>query len=118
MAKFWAWLKKIPAWTWVITIAVGLLVTAVLGWRRAEARLAAALEKARSAEAALEIESEAAEEHAEVAAELDDDVARIDAETEARLEEIETRAEAVDDAERKQDGSLAEMANKHFGNDV
>jgi hypothetical protein len=110
-----AWLRKIPAWAWIVVIAAGLVVTTVIGWRRAAVRLGAALERARSAERGLDIEREASYEHAKVAKGLELDLAKIDEQAEGRLEELEGRAQDVkrasDDA-----GSLADLANDHFGN--
>jgi hypothetical protein len=117
VAKVLAWLKKVPTWIWIAVIAGGLLVTTIVGWRRAASRLAAALESARSAERTLAIETEATDQHAEVAAELEADLAEIDDETEAKVAVLDAEADAVEVAEDRGDGSLADMANDHFGNE-
>jgi Flp pilus assembly protein TadB len=111
-----AWIKKVPAWAWIAVVAVGLIVTTVTGWRRAAARCAAALEKARSAEAALAIEKEAAEEHAKVAEELQGDLDEIDEEAELELDGLDEKVDTIEKAESDADGSLADLANEHFGN--
>ena len=115
--KALAWLKKVPAWAWIVVVAVGLVIASVVGWRRAAARCAAALERARSAEATLAIEKTAVEEHAEVAAELEVDLAVIDDRAEADVAGLDEKAEAVEDAEDASDGSLADLANEHFSNE-
>lgn len=117
-ALLWLWgkVKTVPVWIWLVVVAVGLLVTTILGWRRAAARLAAALESARSAERTVEIEKTAVDEHAVVADELAEELAEIDDKAEVDVAVLEDKAEAVEVAEDKADGSLADLANKHFGN--
>jgi hypothetical protein len=100
-----------------VVVVVGLVVTTVIGWRRAADRLAVALERARSAEKALAIEQEAAEGHAEVATELEADLGEIDEKAEVELAAIDEKVEAVEKAEDDADGSLADLANEHFGNE-
>jgi Sec-independent protein translocase protein TatA len=118
-ALLWVWgkIKTVPGWVWLAILVVGAVVAGVLKWRSMQRRLTAALERARSAERALEIDRTAVEEHAKVDAKLDVELERIDEDTEERLDEYDDKAEAVEAAEDKSDGSLADLANEHFGNE-
>jgi Sec-independent protein translocase protein TatA len=116
LAWLWSKVKAVPGWVWLAVLLLGVVVAGVLKWKSMQRRLAAALERARSAERAREIDREAVEAHAEVDAELDADLERIDQEAAERVREYEERAEAVEAAEDKSDGSLADAANDHFRN--
>jgi hypothetical protein len=115
----WAWdkIKKVPGWIWAALLFVSVVVAGVLKWRSMQRRLTAALERARSAERAIEIEKAAVEEHAKVDADLGRDLADLDAETAERLDGHQETSEAVDAAESENGGGLADLANDHFENE-